>query len=115
MDKKRKLKGERKYIDNDLIWNKRRARDNVVKLAKYVRSQREHVKIGYNRVIGENQIWNRNKKYKIFFHRIEEEQDWDFLLEFCRSKKKREGGMGWDKESWYSRPDRNVGKERRED
>lgn len=51
MENKKKLRGERIFIDNDLTQNKRRVREKVVNLAKQI-IQGKRAKIGFKRVIG---------------------------------------------------------------
>lgn len=55
MENKKKLKGSEFYVDNDLTYKERRNKEELWKLAKKYREQGKIVKIGYNKLIIEEE------------------------------------------------------------
>ena len=62
MQAKSKLKGTKVFVDNDLTKEENRVQANLRKLAKNERDQEKNVKVGYQKLIVDKQIWDWDGK-----------------------------------------------------
>lgn len=55
MESKNRLKGTKTYIDHDLTFKERRNREIVWKKAQEYKDEGKNVRVGYNKIIVENE------------------------------------------------------------
>lgn len=69
MENKRKLGMERVFIDNDLAWKERRVKVKILEKAREIKRKGKKVKIGYNKVISDREVWFWNERENKWFQK----------------------------------------------
>lgn len=62
MKNKSRIGYERAFIDNDLTFQERRIRERTLEMARNLKKNGTKVKIGFNKLIGEESVWIWSQK-----------------------------------------------------
>lgn len=73
MESKNRLKGTKIYIDHDLTFKERKNRETVWKKARYKDEKGKNVRIGYNKIIVENEEHRVDEWREKFFRKRQED------------------------------------------